>query len=132
MFIHWFARDSADEVRLGAVCKRQRMGELVERFRTDWTLRVELLSLVTLPVPSQGKYMNSRGMDLRVCIACVHMVHYGMGVVVCGVRGCGLHVFYCTNKLGMRGICSVVKGYGVFRADRPACSATENAECVDS
>ncbi len=52
MFIHGLPRETADEVRLRAVGKGERVGEIVERFGAHRTLAIELLGLVALTVYS--------------------------------------------------------------------------------
>ena len=48
MFIHRLSRERADEVGLGAVGKRERFGQAIERLRAHRALRIVLLLLVAL------------------------------------------------------------------------------------
>ena len=48
VFIHWLTRESTDEVGLGVVSKRESLAKLVKVLRTNRTLHIEFLRLVTL------------------------------------------------------------------------------------
>ena len=55
VFIHWLTRESTDEVGLGVVSKWERLAKLIKVLRTNRTLHIEFLRLVTL----------TGGLDLR-------------------------------------------------------------------
>lgn len=76
MFVHWLTRESTDEVGLGVVSKRERLAKLVKVLRTDRTLHIEFLRLITLTGGLDLRTINEAHISKKKNIVCWAPNHY--------------------------------------------------------